>query len=73
MFAGNNIGEDYLTELTEYLKDGKFGCHQYFQIQEPPQRQPSTFRLLKKQCRAQRATEAKDVIVAAVTDAKKKR
>ena len=25
LFAGNNIGEDYLYELTEYLKDRKFG------------------------------------------------
>ena len=25
LFAGNNIGEDYLYELTEYLKDKKFG------------------------------------------------
>ena len=25
LFAGNNIGEDYLFELTTYLKDKKFG------------------------------------------------
>lgn len=25
LFAGNNIGEDYLYELTEYLKDKRFG------------------------------------------------
>ena len=25
LFAGNNIGEDYLFEMTEYLKDKKFG------------------------------------------------
>ena len=25
LFAGNNIGEDYLSELTDYLKDKKFG------------------------------------------------
>jgi glucose-6-phosphate isomerase len=25
LFAGNNIGEDYLSELTTYLKDKKFG------------------------------------------------
>lgn len=25
VFAGHNIGEDYLFELTEYLKDKKFG------------------------------------------------
>ena len=34
LFAGNNIGEDYLFELTEYLKGKKFGVvwrHQYLQ------------------------------------------
>ena len=25
LFAGNNIGEDYLSELTDYLKGKKFG------------------------------------------------
>ena len=29
LFAGNNIGEDYLFELCEYLKGRKFRCHQH--------------------------------------------
>ena len=70
MFAGNNIGEDYLTELTEYLKDKKFGVINISKSGTTTET-ALTFRLLKKQCEAQRGkAEAKDVIVA-VTDAKK--
>ncbi len=32
LYAGHNIGEDYLYELTEYLKEQEIRCHQYFQI-----------------------------------------
>ena len=32
IYAGHNISEDYLFELTEYLKDKKFRCYQYLQI-----------------------------------------
>lgn len=70
MFAGNNIGEDYLSELTEYLKDKKFGVINISKSGTTTET-ALTFRLLKKQCEAQRGKEeAKDVIVA-VTDAKK--
>lgn len=70
MFAGNNIGEDYLFELTEYLKDKKFGVINISKSGTTTET-ALTFRLLKKQCEAQMGKEvAKDVIVA-VTDAKK--
>ena len=70
LFAGNNIGEDYLFELTEYLKNKKFGVINISKSGTTTET-ALTFRLLKKQCEAQRGkTEAKDVIVA-VTDAKK--
>lgn len=70
LFAGNNIGEDYLFELTEYLKGKKFGVINISKSGTTTET-ALTFRLLKKQCEAQRGkTEAKDVIVA-VTDAKK--
>ena len=29
IYAGHNIGEDYLYELTEFLKDKKLRCNQY--------------------------------------------
>ena len=32
IYAGHNISEDYLYELTEYLKDKKFGVIKYLQI-----------------------------------------
>lgn len=70
LFAGNNIGEDYLFELTEYLKGKKFGVINISKSGTTTET-ALTFRLLKKQCEAQRGkAEAKDVIIA-VTDAKK--
>ena len=70
LFAGNNIGEDHLFELTEYLKNKKFGVINISKSGTTTET-ALTFRLLKKQCEAQRGkAEAKDVIVA-VTDAKK--
>ena len=70
LFAGNNIGEDYLFELTEYLKGKKFGVINISKSGTTTET-ALTFRLLKKQCEAQRGkAEAKDVIVA-VTDAHK--
>ena len=70
LFAGNNIGEDYLSELTEYLKDKRFGVINISKSGTTTET-ALTFRLLKKQCEAQRGKEeARDVIVA-VTDAVK--
>ena len=70
LFAGNNIGEDYLFELTEYLKNKKFGVINISKSGTTTET-ALTFRLLKKQCEAQLGkAEAKDVIIA-VTDAKK--
>ena len=70
LFAGNNIGEDYLYELTSFLKDKKFGVINFSKSGTTTET-ALAFRLLKKQCEDQRGKEeAKDVIVA-VTDAKK--
>lgn len=70
VFAGNNIGEDYLYELTEYLKDKKFGVINISKSGTTTET-ALTFRLLKKQCETQRGKdEARDVIVA-ITDAVK--
>ena len=64
LFAGNNIGEDYLYELTEYLKGKKFGVINISKSGTTTET-ALTFRLLKKQCEAQRGKEeAKKVIVA---------
>ena len=70
LFAGNNIGEDYLSELTEYLRDKRFGVINISKSGTTTET-ALTFRLLKKQCELQRGQlQAKDVIVA-ITDAKK--
>ena len=70
LFAGNNIGEDYLFELTSFLKDKKFGVINISKSGTTTET-ALAFRLLKKQCEDQRGKEeAKDVIVA-VTDVKK--
>lgn len=70
VFAGNNIGEDYLYELTEYLKDKKFGVINISKSGTTTET-ALAFRLLKKQCETQRGKEeARDVIVA-ITDATK--
>ena len=70
LFAGNNISEDYLYELTSFLKDKKFGVINISKSGTTTET-ALAFRLLKKQCEDQRGKEeAKDVIVA-VTDAKK--
>lgn len=70
MFAGNNIGEDYLAEMTEYLKDKKFGVINISKSGTTTET-ALTFRLLKKQCEAQRGKEEARKVIVAVTDAVK--
>ena len=70
LFAGNNISEDYLAELTDYLKGKRFGVINISKSGTTTET-ALTFRLLKKQCVAQMGKDvARDVIVA-VTDAKR--
>ena len=70
VFAGNNIGEDYLAELTEYLKTKTFAIINISKSGTTTET-ALTFRLLKTQLEAQVGkTAAKDLIVA-VTDAKR--
>ncbi|MDY4628531.1 MAG: glucose-6-phosphate isomerase [Prevotella sp.] len=70
LFAGNNIGEDYLSELTDYLKDRKFGVINISKSGTTTET-ALTFRLLKKQCEEQRGKEEAKKVIVAVTDAKK--
>ena len=70
LFAGNNISEDYLAELTDYLKGKRFGVINISKSGTTTET-ALTFRLLTKQCEAQMGKDvARDVIVA-VTDAKR--
>jgi len=70
LFAGNNIGEDYLAELTDYLKNKRFGVINISKSGTTTET-ALTFRLLKKQCEAQRGKEEAREVIVAVTDAKK--
>ncbi len=70
LFAGNNIGEDYLFELTEYLKGKKFGVINISKSGTTTET-ALTFRLLKKQCEAQMGKEEAKNVIVAVTDAKR--
>ena len=70
LFAGNNISEDYLFELTEYLKNKKFGVINISKSGTTTET-ALTFRLLKKQCEAQRGKDEAKKVIVAITDAKK--
>ena len=70
LFAGNNIGEDYLSELTNYLKDKKFGVINISKSGTTTET-ALTFRLLKKQCEDQRGKDEARKVIVAVTDATK--
>ena len=70
LFAGNNIGEDYLAELTAYLKGKKFGVINISKSGTTTET-ALTFRLLKKQCEDQRGKEEAKKVIVAVTDAVK--
>jgi glucose-6-phosphate isomerase len=70
LFAGNNIGEDYLYELTEYLKGRKFGVINISKSGTTTET-ALAFRLLKKQCEQQRGKDMAKKVIVAITDAKK--
>ena len=70
LFAGNNIGEDYLFELTSFLKNKKFGVINISKSGTTTET-ALAFRLLKKQCEDQRGKEEAKEVIVAVTDAKK--
>ena len=70
LFAGHNIGEDYLSELTSFLKNKKFGIINISKSGTTTET-ALAFRLLKKQCEDQRGKEMARKVIVAVTDAKK--
>lgn len=70
IYAGHNIGEDYLYELTEFLKGKKFGVINISKSGTTTET-ALAFRLLKKQCEDQRGKETAKKVIVAVTDASK--
>ena len=70
VFAGNNIGEDYLYELTSYLKGKTFAIINISKSGTTTET-ALTFRLLKTQLEAQVGKDKAKELIVAVTDAKK--
>lgn len=70
LFAGQNIGEDYLYELQNYLKDKKFGI--IVISKSGTTTEPAiAFRLLKAQLEAQAGKNDAAKRIVAITDAKR--
>ncbi|MDE6694188.1 MAG: glucose-6-phosphate isomerase [Muribaculaceae bacterium] len=70
LFAGQNIGEDYLYELQQYLKDKKFGI--IVISKSGTTTEPAiAFRLLKEQLESQLGKAEASKRIVAITDAKK--
>lgn len=70
VFAGHNLGEDYLYELTSFLRDKKFGVINISKSGTTTETALS-FRLLRKQCEEQRGIETARKVIMAVTDAQR--
>ena len=70
VFAGQNIGEDYLAELQEFLKDKKFGI--IVISKSGTTTEPAiAFRILMEQLEAQLGREEANKRIVAITDAKR--
>ena len=70
LFAGNNIGEDYLAELVDLLKGTRFGIINISKSGTTTET-AITFRLLKNLCEQERGKEVARRAIVAVTAAKK--
>ena len=70
LFAGQNIGEDYLYELQDFLKNKKFGI--IVISKSGTTTEPAiAFRLLKEQLERQAGKAAASKLIVAITDAKR--
>ena len=70
LYAGNNISEDYLAELLDYLKDKKFGIINI--SKSGTTTEPAiAFRLLKDLLETNQGKEAAQKQIVAITDASK--
>ncbi len=70
LFAGHNIGEDYLYELQDYLKTKRFGI--IVISKSGTTTEPAiAFRLLKEQLEKQAGRQAASRLIVAITDAKR--
>ena len=70
LFAGQNIGEDYLYDLQQYLQGKRFGI--IVISKSGTTTEPAiAFRLLKEQLEAQVGRQAASKLIVAITDAKR--
>ena len=68
VYAGHNISEDYLFELTTLLRNKRFGIINISKSGTTTET-ALAFRLLKKQCEEQRGVEAARKVIVCITDA----
>ena len=68
LFAGNNIGEDYLAELCDYLKGRRFGVINISKSGTTTET-ALAFRLLRRLCEEERGLDVARKVIVAVTDA----
>ena len=70
LFAGNNIGEDYLSELLDYISGKRFGVINISKSGTTTET-AITFRILKSLCEQQRGKDTARQVIVAITDAKR--
>ena len=70
LFAGQNISEDYLFELTSYLSGKRFGVINISKSGTTTET-ALAFRLLKKQCEEERGKNMARKVIVAITDAER--
>ena len=68
LFAGNNIGEDYLAEFCDYLKGRRFGVINVSKSGTTTET-ALAFRLLRRLCEEERGLDVARKVIVAVTDA----
>ena len=68
LFAGNNISEDYLAELQDYLRGKRFGIINISKSGTTTET-ALAFRLLRAQCEEQMGKEEARHVIVAITDA----
>lgn len=70
LFAGHNISEDYLFELTQYLRGKRFGIINISKSGTTTET-ALAFRLLKNQCEEERGKDIARKVIVAITDARR--
>lgn len=70
LYAGQNLSEDYIAELINYLKDKRFGIINISKSGTTTET-ALAFRILKRECENQRGKDMAKKVIVAITDASK--